>query len=704
MRESGMVFDKLVLTTDAAYVPTAAGPPESPVSGNLSPVADAGQDQTVYEGNLVILDGSGSRDLNGTIVSYVWEQTTGPGVTLSGSGAQRSFTAPAVGSTAVALTFRLTVTDDDGATGADTVTVTLQPAGTLNFADDFLTDSRSQYTVVNTWTQGGVGQFLHDSVGQRLQVKMGDDIGLQFGRLLPAATSTGVFTLDFLPTIKYPNGGVFVLRLEQDANNYYEIENTDGYSPGSVRKIVNGQMQEEAGFGSGYIQNVSYALSVTFTPGLLWVEGFGGAVLLNKNSTPLMVNRFVVELRQQDGYFDNLFFSSDISGIDVPVNYEDHFTTNTTADYVVTNTMTSGGVGIFSHDPITQRAQITTSAAVGIKISKSLAPMDTGIFETVLMPTFTHGSEGVIYLRVLYDSSNYYEIKQSNASSAGYVIKVVNGNEVERKVLQRGYILGKHHHMLINVKDTHTIMLLSGERFQFNSSSGQISPAAFEIEFNQVDSFIDDIRFTSMPFDYYVAVGDSITFGSQDDILSDGVGYQPILQTMLSETKEYDHVVYNEGVSGDTSLDGVALMPTLLIRHPNARFFLIQYGTNDAAASRPSGLALKPGDSGYTGSYKDYMQQIITMVKNAGKIPYLSKLPIASGAYSYLNTNIALYNQVIDELVVANTIDVVPPDLYCYFQSFPQDLSDGLHPDGSGYQAIADLWQDSLVDQSQPCN
>jgi len=37
MRESGMVFDKLVLTTDAAYVPTGAGPPESPTTAEIWP-------------------------------------------------------------------------------------------------------------------------------------------------------------------------------------------------------------------------------------------------------------------------------------------------------------------------------------------------------------------------------------------------------------------------------------------------------------------------------------------------------------------------------------------------------------------------------------------------------------------------------------------------------------------------------------------
>ncbi|MFO0752913.1 MAG: hypothetical protein U0411_06265 [Thermodesulfovibrionales bacterium] len=43
------------------------------------------------------------------------------------------------------------------------------------------------------------------------------------------------------------------------------------------------------------------------------------------------------------------------------------------------------------------------------------------------------------------------------------------------------------------------------------------------------------------------------------------------------------------------------------------------YGTNDSASKIPSGLGLQPGSQGYTNSYKDYMQRIITAVLAAGK-------------------------------------------------------------------------------------
>ncbi len=91
---------------------------------NLPPVADAGSDQTAKEGYAVTLDGSDSSDPDGSIASYLWEQTAGPTVTLSNATAiQPTFTAPEVGSGGESLSFRMTVTDDDGLQDKDTCTL-----------------------------------------------------------------------------------------------------------------------------------------------------------------------------------------------------------------------------------------------------------------------------------------------------------------------------------------------------------------------------------------------------------------------------------------------------------------------------------------------------------------------------------------------------------------------------------------------------
>ncbi len=86
-----------------------------------APIAAAGPNQVVLPGANVTLDGSASQDLDGEIVAYEWTQTAGEPVDLLGSdGPVATFTAPDSSDT---LTFQLTVTDDDGETGSDSVDV-----------------------------------------------------------------------------------------------------------------------------------------------------------------------------------------------------------------------------------------------------------------------------------------------------------------------------------------------------------------------------------------------------------------------------------------------------------------------------------------------------------------------------------------------------------------------------------------------------
>jgi hypothetical protein len=72
--------------------------------------ADAGPDQTVREGDTVVLDGSNSSP-SYLITAYFWQQTGGsPSVTLTGANtAKASFIAPIVGAEGTSLTFQLTV-------------------------------------------------------------------------------------------------------------------------------------------------------------------------------------------------------------------------------------------------------------------------------------------------------------------------------------------------------------------------------------------------------------------------------------------------------------------------------------------------------------------------------------------------------------------------------------------------------------------
>jgi len=94
-----------------------------PQNENQLPDADAGHDLTVTDGNddgqgQVTLDGSGSSDPDGSIVSWVW--TEGGGEIATGETPHVTF---ALGTHTVTLT----VTDNDGATDTDIVEVTVLP-------------------------------------------------------------------------------------------------------------------------------------------------------------------------------------------------------------------------------------------------------------------------------------------------------------------------------------------------------------------------------------------------------------------------------------------------------------------------------------------------------------------------------------------------------------------------------------------------
>ena len=122
---------------------------------NERPVSDAGPDQTVTEGVLVTLDGSGSTDPEGGALSYSWVQSSGESVTLSDSAiAQPTFTSPVDLSRDAELSFTLVVTDDTDQTSAisDTVLITVEasnPAVVVSFvSDDYAVSEGSSVSVV----------------------------------------------------------------------------------------------------------------------------------------------------------------------------------------------------------------------------------------------------------------------------------------------------------------------------------------------------------------------------------------------------------------------------------------------------------------------------------------------------------------------------------------------------------------------------
>lgn len=97
----------------------------SPLSGNIVPVANAGSDQVItLPTNSVTLSGSTSYDSDGTLASFVWTKVSGTGGIITNPP---NVTTTVTGLTAGVYVFRLTVTDNSGATNSDDVAVNVSP-------------------------------------------------------------------------------------------------------------------------------------------------------------------------------------------------------------------------------------------------------------------------------------------------------------------------------------------------------------------------------------------------------------------------------------------------------------------------------------------------------------------------------------------------------------------------------------------------
>jgi lysophospholipase L1-like esterase len=156
---SALIF-RLSITDDKGFSHSGS----CVVNVNGRPVADAGPDQQVNPGASVVLDGSNSNDADGSIVAYQWLQTAGtPIVALANAGTFRaSFTAPSVGGSGTTLTFKLTVTDDKGATRSDTCIVNVNGPPMADAGPDQQVNPGASVTLDGSGSNdGGVGALAY---------------------------------------------------------------------------------------------------------------------------------------------------------------------------------------------------------------------------------------------------------------------------------------------------------------------------------------------------------------------------------------------------------------------------------------------------------------------------------------------------------------------------------------------------------------
>ncbi|OUL58759.1 PKD domain-containing protein [Pseudoalteromonas ulvae] len=141
---------------------------------NLNPIANAGFDTTAIGNQIITLSGTAS-DTDGTIASTVWTQAAGTSATISNINALSTQVTIPSNSSGEVLTFKLRVTDDDGATADSSVDVIV-------------------YSPILAW-QFNATQAIHSSpaIDNNGNIIFGND-GSQIYSIAPAGTTNWTYT------------------------------------------------------------------------------------------------------------------------------------------------------------------------------------------------------------------------------------------------------------------------------------------------------------------------------------------------------------------------------------------------------------------------------------------------------------------------------------------------------------------------------
>lgn len=143
--------DKGAKATDRVTIEVTAAPT------NQLPVADAGGDATVVlPDNSISLDGLGSTDPDGFIAAFAWEQISGPEATLSDTTFAELLVTDL---TEGAYVFALTVTDNEGATNTDVITVNVIVEEALTVIPKVFTPNGDDIGETWTWPASVLSQY-----------------------------------------------------------------------------------------------------------------------------------------------------------------------------------------------------------------------------------------------------------------------------------------------------------------------------------------------------------------------------------------------------------------------------------------------------------------------------------------------------------------------------------------------------------------
>jgi len=188
------------------------------------------------------------------------------------------------------------------------------------------------------------------------------------------------------------------------------------------------------------------------------------------------------------------------------VGFADDFSTDTTGTY--TKTITLGTFGMFTWDSIGKRAQVNTADDNVLKVSNAIPPSDNGVLSLDFSPTTPYVTHGGIWVRLVQDSNNYYEISNFDYSGFGVTpfepdfarVKKIVGGVAESLDYTMGYLQGGTYHIKITFSPTQVVLEGFGSVVTLNTTNKTaISATSFEIETGQQDAYYDNIKLLAHP-------------------------------------------------------------------------------------------------------------------------------------------------------------------------------------------------------------
>lgn len=167
-----------------------------------------------------------------------------------------------------------------------------------------------------------------------------------------------------------------------------------------------------------------------------------------------------------------------------------------------------------------------------------------------------------------------------------------------------------------------------------------------------------------------VTFGDSLTAGVA------GRSYPDDLQDLLDQNG-YKYRVDNQGVSGDTTTDGLARIDNVLAVHPP--LVILEFGGND-------GLRGIPVDA-----TKKNLEEMITRIKQAGIPLVLLGITLPP---NYGPDYVKPFTAMFPELAKKYHLKFMPFLLIDVYQHPDMMQPDGIHPNGRGNEVVArDVFQ-----------